>query len=170
MSSASVEKVFETMDTPVGKLYLVASDVGLCAVVWDFEKYQKERTGQIFLTHSQNHPILSKAKTQLAEYFHNERKSFNVPLAPEGTSFQLVAWRELENIPYGKTVSYAEQALAMGDEKKARAVGVANSKNPLSIIVPCHRVIGKNGDLRGYAGGLKNKAELIALERQNQLV
>lgn len=108
--------------------------------------------------------ILSDCEEQLKEYFSGERTSFRVPLDVQGTGFQNRVWSELLNIPYGKTISYLQLAKQLGDEKAVRAVGTANGRNPASIIIPCHRVIGSNGDLVGYGGGLDKKRFLLELE------
>ena len=107
-----------------------------------------------------------QTEKQLSEYFSGKRKDFDIPLAPKGTVFQLMAWRELSKIPYGETISYGEQARRVGDIKKARAVGMANGQNPISIIIPCHRVIGSSGVLTGYAGGLDVKEKLLLHEQK----
>ena len=104
--------------------------------------------------------MIAEATRQLDEYFAGERTTFDVPLDPEGTDFQQAVWQVLRAIPYGETISYGEQARRLGDPRKARAVGAANGRNPISIIVPCHRVIGASGDLTGYAGGLDVKRSL----------
>jgi methylated-DNA-[protein]-cysteine S-methyltransferase len=111
------------------------------------------------------HPTLRKCVAQLAAYFKGTRREFELELAPEGTPFQQQVWRELLNIPYGRTVSYLEIARAIGNEKAVRAVGAANGQNPISIIIPCHRVIGANGKLTGYGGGLWRKEWLLNHER-----
>ena len=104
-------------------------------------------------------------KRQLEEYFAGERTTFDVPLAPEGAPFEREVWRALEEIPYGETVSYGEIARRVGQPTAARAVGTANGRNPIAVIVPCHRVIGANGSLTGYGGGLERKRLLLELER-----
>ena len=109
--------------------------------------------------------LLHAAAQQLDEYFAGNRTSFDLPLDPVGTEFQLAVWRELTNIPFGQTTSYAQQARRIGNPKALRAVGAANGRNPLSIVVPCHRVIGTNGSVTGYAGGLERKRYLLALEQ-----
>ena len=109
-------------------------------------------------------PLIKKAAVQLAEYFDGKRKTFNLPLAPAGTDFQLKVWKALQNIPYGGTLSYGELAALAGNPKACRAVGMANNRNPIVIIVPCHRVIGKDGSLTGYGGGLELKRQLLELE------
>lgn len=111
-------------------------------------------------------PALTKAARQLAEYFEGKRKEFDLPLAPQGTPFQLKVWRALCSIPYGKTASYADIAAKIKNPKACRAVGMANNKNPLSIFIPCHRVVGANGSLTGYGGGLPLKKKLLDLEQK----
>lgn len=106
-------------------------------------------------------PVLQSCHTQLAEYFHKKRQEFSLPLAPAGTDFQQRVWRQLRAIPYGQTASYLEIACAVGNAKAVRAVGAANGSNPISIVVPCHRVIGSNGKLTGYGGGLWRKEWLL---------
>ncbi|MFH1512065.1 MAG: methylated-DNA--[protein]-cysteine S-methyltransferase [Bacillota bacterium] len=109
-------------------------------------------------------PLLRKAETELKEYFAGRRKAFTVPMAPEGTAFQQSVWNALLEIPYGETLSYGEVARRIGNPKAARAVGMANHQNPLPVFCPCHRVIGANGKLVGYGGGLPVKEYLLALE------
>ena len=113
--------------------------------------------------------LLTQAAQQLDEYFCGKRRTFTIPLAPKGTPFQLRCWQALCDIPYGQTRSYAQQAEAVGNPKACRAVGMANHRNPLSIFIPCHRVVGKNGSLTGYGGGLPIKEALLNLERMNAL-
>lgn len=149
------DAVYEKLDSPVGELTLVASSDGLHAIQWSLEHD---------LDRDRKHPVLRDARAQLEEYFDRKRTSFDLPLAPTGTPFQLRAWRALSRIPFGKTISYQEQARQLGDRKKARAVGMANGRNPIAIVVPCHRVIGKNGSLTGFGGGLDVKKFLLELE------
>ena len=111
--------------------------------------------------------IIEKTILQLTEYFNGKRKHFNIPLDLSGTNFQLKAWEALKKIPYAKTVSYSDQAKLIGNPKASRAIGNANNANPISIIVPCHRVIGKSGKLVGYGGGLGRKDYLLELEQKN---
>ena len=113
-------------------------------------------------------PLLTEAFRQLEEYFRGERKNFDLPLELHGTDFQRRVWQELLKIPYGETVSYKNIAERVGNPYAARAVGMANNKNPIPIIIPCHRVIGSNGKLVGYAGGLELKQKLLELEKNNQ--
>ena len=155
------------IDTPIGPITLIASDLGLRAVMWPGEQPGRVRLdvagGPAASTAAT--AILETASDQLAEYFEGDRTEFDVPLDPVGTEFQQAAWTALRTIPYGETISYGEQAARVGDRRKARAVGAANGRNPISIIVPCHRVVGSNGSLTGFAGGLDNKAWLLDHER-----
>lgn len=109
-------------------------------------------------------PVIAQCISELGEYFSGNRKSFSFPMEFRGSDFQIKAWQELLKIPYGKTISYEEQAIRVGDIKMTRAVGIANAQNPIAIVVPCHRVIGKNGDLTGYGGGLDRKIWLLEHE------
>jgi len=151
-----------TLPSPIGTLRLRATDEGLTHVFHENQQSDLENTDWEEDAH---HPHLAKARTQLEEYFEGKRRTFNVPLAPEGTAFQQEVWMALRGIPYGQTLSYSEIAEQIGNPKAVRAVGAANGNNPLSIFVPCHRVIGTNGKLTGYAGGLGNKSTLLAIER-----
>ncbi len=155
--------VSTTIDTPIGTLTLVASAVGLRAVLWPDDDPARVRLGE--RSDGAADPTLAAAAVQLAEYFAGSRRSFDLPLDPVGTDFQRAAWAALRQIPFGTTISYAEQAEGMGDRRKARAVGAANGRNPLSIVVPCHRVVGSTGSLTGFAGGVDTKAWLLAHER-----
>ncbi|MBW8192234.1 methylated-DNA--[protein]-cysteine S-methyltransferase [Neiella marina] len=115
-----------------------------------------------------HHPSLLKVEQQISEYFTGKRTSFELPLAPAGTSFQQAAWRALQTIPWGQTRNYSEQAVSIGKPKAVRAVGAANGRNPIAIVIPCHRVIGSNGELTGYAGGITRKEWLLAHELHQQ--
>ncbi len=152
------DAVRDVIETPVGELTLVASNEGLHVVTWGAGELEE-------LPRAPRHPMIVATKRELAEYFAGKRRTFDVPLAPRGTPFQLRAWRELGKIPYGKTISYVEQARRVGDPKRARAVGGANGRNPIAIVVPCHRVIAKDGGLGGFGGGLANKRLLLDLEQ-----
>ncbi len=112
-------------------------------------------------------PVLIQTIKQLSEYFKGEHQNFNIPIKPTGTDFQLRVWKELQKIPYGETESYQNIAIKLGNIKACRAVGMANNKNPIAIIIPCHRVIGKNGTLTGYASGLNIKEALLKLEKSS---
>lgn len=153
-----------TMNSPIGELTLLANDDGLVAIDWsdDTGHHTAVPDGHDVDDVSANdHSVLRQAADQLDQYFEGERTRFDLPLAASGTAFQHQAWEALVRIPFGETVSYGEQALMLGDKNKARAVGAANGKNPIPIIVPCHRVVGSNGHLTGFAGGLDNKAWLL---------
>jgi methylated-DNA-[protein]-cysteine S-methyltransferase len=154
--------VFKTMRSPVGQLTLVGSERGLAAVLWEDDTPSRVRLG--VLKEDASHPVLLLAQQQLEEYFAGKRRTFTVKLDPAGTEFQTKVWNALRTIPFGETRSYREIANQIGSGKAVRAVGAANGRNPLSIIVPCHRVIGANGKLTGFAGGLEVKAQLLALE------
>ena len=152
-----------TMASPVGELTLVASERGLRAVLW-----AEERAGRVPLPDRRSdpaHAILAEAVRQLGEYFEGRLRDFTLPLDPMGTDFQKSVWTALNAIPYGETRSYAALAAAIGRPGASRAVGAANGRNPLSIVTPCHRVIGANGTLTGFAGGLAVKQWLLAHER-----
>jgi methylated-DNA-[protein]-cysteine S-methyltransferase len=151
------------MESPVGKLKLVASASALVAVLW--EKEGPDRVKLAFARLDPQQPILVEAGRQLAEYFAGTRKHFELPLAPAGSEFQKRVWRALQDIPFGQTRSYLDLAKSVGSPKALRAVGAANGRNPLSIVVPCHRVVGANGALTGFAGGLEVKAKLLAFEQ-----
>lgn len=150
--------------SPVGILQLLASDKGLCGVYFNGQKRHDDMLAKRATVDGEGHPILIKAAKQLEEYFIGKRESFDLPLDIQGSVFQMKAWKELQSIPFAVTISYGEQAARMGDPKKARAVGAANGRNPLSIIVPCHRVVGNSGSLVGFAGGLESKAFLLEHE------
>ena len=153
---------FKTMPSPVGELKLVASDIGLAAVLWENDDPARVRLAP--LVEEPDHPVLLEAERQLGDYFAGERENFDLPLDFRGTEFQKSVWAALLAIPFGETRSYAEIARAIGRPKAVRAVGAANGKNPISIVAPCHRVIGTNGALTGFAGGLAAKERLLAIE------
>ncbi|MGE8646284.1 methylated-DNA--[protein]-cysteine S-methyltransferase [Acinetobacter vivianii] len=158
-----MQLVYMYMDSPVGALKLVAHDQALVAVMWDNEDHKRVRLAE--LVEDRQHPMLHKVKQQLEEYFAGQRQQFDLPLDFQGTVFQQQVWQALLNIPYGETRSYKEIAVQLGNEKAVRAVGAANGKNPISIIAPCHRVIGSSGALVGFAGGLDKKQILLSLEQ-----
>ena len=149
-----MEKIF-FYDTPVGKLCIGEEQGCITRVTWS------KIPGEYVLEETEG--ILA-CKNQLEEYFAGERRAFDLPLAPKGTAFQQKVWRALTEIPYGETRTYGEIAAAIGNPKAARAVGMANNKNPIGILIPCHRVIGADGKLVGYAGGMEKKAFLLELE------
>jgi methylated-DNA-[protein]-cysteine S-methyltransferase len=160
-----VKLFYKEIKSPVGKLKLVASSNALVAVLWEHERANRVKLDRSML--DPEHPILLRAERQLAEYFSGERTEFDLPLDPTGSEFQKKVWQALRDIPFGQTKSYSDLAKAIGSSTSARAVGAANGKNPLSIVVPCHRVIGADGSLTGYAGGLEVKAALLALEARS---
>jgi methylated-DNA-[protein]-cysteine S-methyltransferase len=153
---------FKTVATPVGELMLVASEKGLAAILWENDDPSRVRLGE--LVEDAANPILQAAGTQLNEYFAGTRTAFDLPLDFKGTPFQKSVWAQLLAIPFGQTRSYADIARAIGKPTAFRAVGAANGKNPISIVAPCHRVIGKDGTLTGFAGGLEAKRCLLGLE------
>jgi methylated-DNA-[protein]-cysteine S-methyltransferase len=134
--------------------------VGLCGVHFDGQKYFPRIEGR----HDTRHALLRQAKRELAEYFGGERKRFGLALAPVGTPFQLSVWRAISTVAFGETLTYGELARRAGCPGSARAAGAATGRNPIGIIVPCHRIVGSNGSLTGYAGGLERKRALLALE------
>lgn len=155
-----------TIASPVAALTLIASDAGLSAVLWENDDPKRVRVGD--LIDAPQHPILVQAERELREYFAGERRSFSVPLDASGTAFQKKAWAVLLTIPYGETRSYGQLAAQVGNPKASRAVGAANGRNPISIIVPCHRAIAADGALTGFAGGLDAKRHLLALEARGR--
>ncbi|MDI1229032.1 MAG: methylated-DNA--[protein]-cysteine S-methyltransferase [bacterium] len=161
--------VHKIVKTPVGALTLVASDAGLAAILWENDKPGRVRLD--IGAEDKKHEILSEAERQLKEYFAGTRNRFDLPLDFNGTPFQKKVWAALCRIPFGETRSYGDIAKQVGSPKAVRAVGSANGKNPISIIAPCHRVIGANGKLTGFAGGLPVKEFLLGLEsRQGKVI
>ena len=157
-----MKQFYKQMESPVGKLKLVANSQALVAVLWEQERPNRVKLGTPMF--DPKHPILLETERQLREYFLVQRTQFDLPLEPNGSNFQKKVWQALREIPFGQTRSYLDLANAVGSSKASRAVGAANGKNPLSIIVPCHRVVGSDGSLTGFAGGLQAKAALLALE------
>jgi methylated-DNA-[protein]-cysteine S-methyltransferase len=149
---------YRLLETPVGTLRLVSDGSALTAI--EFEGRYRDGAGE----ESASDPVLSDCSDQLREYFAGRRTRFDLPLSPEGTAFQQSVWQALGDIPFGAQRSYADIARAIGRPGAARAVGAANGRNPLPIVVPCHRVVGSDGSLTGYAGGLEIKRRLLALE------
>nr|AGS51828.1 methylated-DNA--protein-cysteine methyltransferase [uncultured bacterium contig00066] len=142
------------------KFAIAEEDGAICNIFFSTEKkhdeFEKKET-----------PLIKEAAKQLDEYFNRKRKKFDLPVILHGTEFQIKVWKALQKIPYGQTRSYGEIAALTGNPKASRAVGMANNRNPIPIIIPCHRVIGSNGSLTGYAGGLELKRQLLDLEKQN---
>jgi methylated-DNA-[protein]-cysteine S-methyltransferase len=151
------------MDSPIGPLTLVGVDGALTGVYMDRQRYRPadETFGD------RDHAPFADAITQLGDYFAGRLREFDLPLALAGTAFQRQVWHLLMSIPYGRTVTYGELARRLGRPSAARAVGLANGHNPISVIVPCHRVVGATGDLTGYGGGLDRKRHLLDFERDN---
>ena len=154
-----------TLPSPVGTLTLIASGQGLAAILWQDDDPARVRLGP--RQAASGHPVLDEAARQLDGYFAGMRTVFDLPLDPAGTPFQQAVWEQLRAIPYGETRSYAAIARAIGRPAAVRAVGAANGRNPLSIVAPCHRVIGSDGSLTGFAGGLAAKRWLLAHERDS---
>lgn len=150
------------LESPVGRLDLVASDDALVAVLWERDRPDRVRLEP--LVEAVDHPILSLTARQLGEYFAGARKVFDIPLEFRGPEFQKSVWRALLTIPFGETRTYGQIAQQIGRPTASRAVGAANGANPISIIAPCHRVIGADGSLTGFAGGIENKRLLLNLE------
>ncbi|MBA4697093.1 MAG: methylated-DNA--[protein]-cysteine S-methyltransferase [Legionella sp.] len=150
--------------SPVGELTMVASDQGLRAILWEDDKSQRVRLAT--LERDETHVVLVETQHQLKDYFAGKLQRFNLPLDFVGTTFQKQVWESLCCIPFGETRTYGQIAAQIGRPKAVRAVGAASGRNPISIIAPCHRVIGANGQLTGFAGGLEIKAYLLKLERQ----
>jgi methylated-DNA-[protein]-cysteine S-methyltransferase len=156
---------YKYIASPVGKLKLVASETGLIAILWANDNPRRVPLKDLVEKNDQH--ILVETERQLKEYFAGERDVFSIPLDMRGTAFQKDVWRALLGIPFGKTLSYGEIAKQLGRPAASRAVGAANGRNPISIVVPCHRVIGSSGKLTGFAGGLDAKAFLLNLETCN---
>ncbi|HEY8965921.1 MAG TPA: methylated-DNA--[protein]-cysteine S-methyltransferase [Candidatus Methylacidiphilales bacterium] len=154
--------------SPVGRLRLIASGAGLAAILWEDD--DPARVPLEAVAEDGADPVLDETERQLGEYFAGKRREFALPLAAEGTPFQKAVWDALSEIPYGETRSYGQIAARIGKPSSVRAVGAANGRNPISILVPCHRVIGADGKLTGFAGGLETKAALLARERGDSLM
>jgi methylated-DNA-[protein]-cysteine S-methyltransferase len=157
-----MKKYFTHFDTPMGTMLAVATDDAITDLHIVSGKYVPKIDEQWI--DSPKLPVFLQLRQELHEYFDGKRKRFEVKLAPVGTEFQKAAWKALTKIPFGQTRSYGEQAAAIGNPKAVRAIGAANGRNPIAIVVPCHRVIGANGTLTGYAGGLDKKEFLLKLE------
>ena len=158
---------YKGIESPLGELHLIASANALVGIEWPCR-----RQDRLSLTAAANtvvrHPVIAEAERQLSEYFAGMRTEFELPVVLSGTTFQKTVWEALRRIPFGETKSYVEIASAIGSPRACRAVGAANGKNPIPIIIPCHRVVGKSGSLVGFAGGLEIKARLLTLERQQR--
>ena len=158
--------VYKTVDSPVGRLKLVATDDGLAAILWETDRPSRVRLN--IVAEDDHHPVLVEAERQLREYFDGRRQAFALTLDVAGTAFQRRVWNALLTIPFGETRSYGDIAKQIGRPGAMRAVGAANGRNPVSIVAPCHRVIGSTGKLTGFAGGIDVKARLLALERRER--
>ena len=154
------QRSYAVLESPIGPLLLSGTDEGLAEI----EFPRGGRAAPPRPGWREDPDALAEPLRQLTAYFAGERRTFALALAPRGTPFQLAVWRELERIPFGETISYAELARRVGRPRAVRAVGAANGRNPLPVVVPCHRVIGSDGRLTGYAGGLELKRRLLALE------
>jgi methylated-DNA-[protein]-cysteine S-methyltransferase len=149
-------------ESPYGQMLLVASDAGLCGVYFDGQKYYPAIDAE--WCRDEQHAAIAQARRELAGYFARKRQRFEIVLAPEGTPFQRKIWQAIARVSFGETISYAELAESAGYPGHARAAGAATGRNPLTIIVPCHRIVASTGALTGYAGGLDRKRALLALE------
>jgi methylated-DNA-[protein]-cysteine S-methyltransferase len=153
---------YDLYESPHGQMLLVAMGEGLSGVYFAGQKYHPPIDPD--WRRDTNHAPLRQASRELAEYFGGERKRFETPLAPEGTPFQRSVWKAISTVDFGKTITYGELARRAGCIGSARAAGAATGRNPITILVPCHRIVGSNGSLTGYAGGLDRKRALLALE------
>jgi methylated-DNA-[protein]-cysteine S-methyltransferase len=162
-------QIFQThLDSPLGPLFIYSNENNVIHLAWSedsnstfIQKYQEQENDFHF---ERENDVLKQTRIQLDEYFRKERTRFELPLMPQGTPFQISVWEKLQEIPYGSTWSYEKLARSIGKERAVRAVGNANGKNPIPIIIPCHRVIEKNGNLGGYSGGLHIKDWLLSHE------
>ena len=153
---------FARFATPLGAMFATASDAGITGIYFDGGRHAP---GIVPAWHqAPAHPPLAECARQVAAYLDGRRRDFDLPLAPEGTDFQARVWRQIARIPFGETITYAELARRAGAPGAARAAGAATGRNPLTLVVPCHRVVGRAGAITGYAGGVERKARLLALE------
>jgi methylated-DNA-[protein]-cysteine S-methyltransferase len=155
-------RYYDVYESPHGQMLLVAGDEGLSGVYFAGQKYHAQV--QPDWCRDAHHAPLRQAKRELAEYFGGERRHFETALAPEGTAFQQCVWKAISTVGFGETITYGELARRAGCTGSARAAGAATGRNPLTIVVPCHRIVGSSGSLTGYAGGLDRKRALLALE------
>ena len=154
---------FGCIDSPIDPIMIVSDGVAITGIYMDAQKYGPARDAAWL---ERDDDLIRSAQAQFGAYFRGELTAFDLPLAPEGTPFQLKVWQALRDIPYGETISYGELARRVGKPTASRAVGAANGHNPIGIVVPCHRVIGADGSLTGYGGGLDRKRTLLALEAE----
>jgi methylated-DNA-[protein]-cysteine S-methyltransferase len=156
--------MWTVMSSPVGDLRIIERDGAISAI--EFSPFRQPADGRPLGSRGDDHPLLVEAVRQLDAYFARDLKEFDLPLAPQGSDFQLRVWDQLRTIGYGETASYGQVAARLGMTNAAsRAVGLANGRNPIPVVIPCHRVIGANGTLTGYAGGLERKQTLLSLEQ-----
>src|SRR5262245_33921303 len=155
-------RYFDFYESPLGRMLIVATDQGLGGLYFVDQKYYRE-VGRDWLR-SVHHEIVRQTARELTEYFAGARKEFEVPLAAEGTTFQSSIWRAISSVKYGHSITYSELARRAGHPEAVRAAGTATGRNPITIMVPCHRIVGSDGNLTGYAGGLERKRALLELE------
>jgi methylated-DNA-[protein]-cysteine S-methyltransferase len=155
-------KRYDYYDSPCGRMLLVADGEALCGAYFVGQKHMRETDAD--WVRDPGSPVIARTKRQLDEYFQGKRKSFDMPLAAAGTPFQRAVWKAIAGVGFGQTISYAELARRAGRPGGARAAGAATGRNPIGIIVPCHRIVGADGSLTGYAGGMDKKRALLALE------
>jgi methylated-DNA-[protein]-cysteine S-methyltransferase len=166
--TAAGERTHALIGSPIGPLTLIAEGGRLAGVHMEVMRYEQDAAALGAAVASESEPVLAAAADQLRAYFRGELTSFELPLTLEGTTFQQAVWAGLQGIPYGETISYGELARRIGQPSASRAVGLANGRNPVSIIVPCHRVIGADGSLTGYGGGLPLKRALLEHEASHR--
>jgi len=160
------QRTHAVIDSPIGPLTLIAQDGHLAGVLMEVMRYEPDAATLGSAVRSESEPVLAEAASQLGAYFRGELTRFDLPLTLDGTQFQQTVWAGLRAIPYGETVSYSGLARRIGQPAASRAVGLANGRNPVAIVVPCHRVIGADGSLTGYGGGMERKRFLLGLEQR----
>jgi len=166
LRTAAGRRSHAVINSPIGPLTLIAQDGRLAGVHMEITRYEPDLGALGAAVASESYPVLAAAASQLDAYFRGELTSFDLPLALDGTRFQRCVWAALQSIPYGQTISYGDLARRIGQPSASRAVGLANGRNPVAIVVPCHRVIGADGSLTGYGGGMDRKRFLLALEQR----
>ncbi len=166
LRTAAGQRSHAVINSPIGPLTLIAQDGRLAGVHMEITRYEPDLDALGAAVASESYPVLAVAASQLDAYFRGELTSFDLPLALDGTRFQRCVWAALQSIPYGQTISYGDLARRIGQPSASRAVGLANGRNPVAIVVPCHRVIGADGSLTGYGGGMDRKRFLLALEQR----
>ena len=164
--AATRPRTHAVIDSPIGPLTLIAEDGRLAGVHMELTRYDPDAQALGTEVAAGSEPVLAEAGRQLTAYFDGELTDFDLPLTLDGSRFQRSVWAGLQDIPYGETISYGELARRIGQPSASRAVGLANGRNPVSIVVPCHRVIGADGSLTGYGGGMDRKRFLLALEQR----